>query len=748
MPSLPHPRLSPLSAALLGALLVPGIALADTTGATGVDAEPTPQQLDAVRVIGKVDDPQSSTGSAYVLSHRELDKFASSNANDVLRAVPGVYAREENAMGFFPRISVRASTAGRSDRITVLEDGIPAAMAPYANTSAYFFPNIGRMHMVEVLKGPEILQYGPHTTSGVVNLVSTPIPDANSGRADLEIGSFNSKRIHAHYGGTAGQFGWLVETWQQQTDGPQTIDRSRRDAGMDSREGMAKLRWNSAEDARFTQQLDLKLLYTEDTGNVSYLGLTDADFHADPNRRYGLSELEQMRRDRKAASLRHQIGFSENLWLTSALYRTDTSRIYDRLNQVNGVGLGSITSRINNGLADAALLQGILDGTLDTTHANGVRYGHNHQSFVSEGMQTELRTLFETGAVAHELIAGARYHVDTSNNAVNGISNSIYRQVNGSLVYQSTQTATPSQGDAKAWSLWLADRITVGELTLLPILRHEDIRTRGNIERGASPAQIAARNQNSLSKTTAGLGANYALNPNWTLLGGIHQGFAPPGNGAVAGTRGEESLNIEGGVRFRSGAVGVDAIGFHTDYRNSMRTCLVANPCPGGIIDGTEQTGRKKVYGLELGAFADLYASDALRIPLRAAWTWTDGEYTHASDTGSVLRGDVLEYTPKGTGTLQLGAEAGRSRSYLAMNYTGASWSDNTAGRAGVDNTFLRTESLFTVNLSSHYDINDMAEVYAKVDNLFDQQRITHRGADGARGNAPRSVAVGLRVKF
>lgn len=748
-----RPRTAALCLAVLAALSAPLAAQQPAPGpapvnATAVSPEPAPQQLDVVRVLSKIDDPQSSTGSAYVLSARELDKFSAGNANDVLATVPGVYTREENALGFFPRVSVRASSAGRSDRVSLLEDGIPAAMAPYANTSAYFFPNIGRMHMVEVLKGPETLLHGPHTTSGVINLISTPIPEQAQGRAALEIGSFNNRRLHAHYGADNGQWGWLLETWQQQTDGPQKIDRSRRDAGMQSGEGVAKLRWRSAEDARFAQQLDVKLQYADDVGNVSYLGLTDADFRADPNRRYGLSELEQMRRGRRGASLRHQIGFSDNLWLSSAVYRLDTHRFYDRLNQVNGVGLGGITTRIQTGAADAELLQGILDGRIDTDHANGVRYGHNHQAFRSQGVQSELHALFGSSQVEHEMTLGARYHEDRTENAVNGIGNSIYQQRNGSLVYERTEAATPSAGGARAWSLWLADRIRFGDWTLLPIVRHEDIRTRANLVADATPEQQAARNRNALRKTTAGLGINYALNPNWTLLGGIHQGFAPPGGNSAQGARGEESLNLEGGLRLRSGSLGLDLIGFHTDYRNSMRTCLVANPCPSGAIDGTEQTGRKKVQGLELGAFVDLYDNGQLRLPLRAAWTWTDGEYTHGSDNGNVLKGDVIEYTPKFTGNLQLGAEAGRWSHYLALHYSDGAWTSNTARRSDIDPALLRTQSLLTANLASHYRISETAEVYARIDNLFDQQRITHRGADGARGNAPRSLALGLRVNF
>lgn len=745
-----HPRRLQLGLSLTLALGSPGLVLGNTLHDADMDADAGhAKELDAVRVIANPEDPQSSTGSAYVLTPRELDKFERSNVNNVLRSVPGVYTREETGEGVFPRISIRASSSGRSDRISVLEDGVPAAMAPYANTSAYFFPNIGRMSGVEVLKGPEILLHGPHTTSGVVNLLSTPIPDSAQGQLKAELGSFDTRKLHAHYGTTVGQWGFLLETYQNRGDGFHNIDRSDLGAGHDINEYVGKIRWTSAPDARFSQQVDLKLHYDEETARVSYLGLTDADFRADPDRRYGLSELERMDRGRKSTTLQHQIGFTDSTWLTTTAYLTDTYRYYDRLNQINGVNLGGITDIINTGGSNAALLQGILQGTADTTHANGVRYGHNHQAFVSRGLKVELEHGFATGDVQHTLTTGLRYHEDITKNVDKGRSNSYYAQVNGDLVYLRTDFVTSQRGDAEAWSAWVADRIEFGQWSLLPIVRQERIRTHANLVTDATPAQVAARASNSIDKTTAGFGANYALNANWTLLGGVHQGFAPPGNGSAQGTKGEESTNFEGGVRYRNGSFGMDAIGFLSDYDNAMRTCLVANPCSGGVVDGTEQTGSKEVYGLELGAFATLYDNGAIRVPLRLAYTWTDGEYTRDSDTGNVLKGDVIEYTPKNIGQLQLGLESERGwNTYAALTYSDGAYTTNTAGRAGVDDTYQRTQSLFTVDVAATYPLSSSAEVYARIDNVLDERRITHRGADGARGNAPRSYGLGLRVKF
>lgn len=712
--------------------------------------------IEKITIFGKNDDPTKATGSAYVVSDKELKKFEFTNVHSILRSVPGVYVREEDGQGTYPRIGIRASSSGRSDRIAIMEDNIPAAMAPYANTSAYYFPNVGRMSAVEVLKGAEVLLYGPQTATGAINLVSTPIPQQHSGFLNTELASFDGKKVHANYGGVAdqgavGQFGYLLETYQKENDGFHQLDRSNRDTGMDQSEYMAKFRWDSAKDAAFAQRLDLKFLQADEINNVSYLGVTDADFAQDPDRRYGLSELEQMRRGRDSISLQHQIEVAQQTQLTTTFYRNETYRNYTRLNEINGTAIASrgLNWIVNTNAAattahnGAALLQGILQGSRDTTHANGVRYGLNFQNFDSKGAQMELDHGFSTGEVAHQLRAGLRRHEDEAYSL--GGANISYDQRNGQLVKSKQSAGSVTPGEAKANAYWLSDLITIGNWIVQPVLRHENISSQSNLL-----VPRTDKNSNDLTKTTAGLGLNYEVDGNWTLLGGVHEGFAPPGSSAVQGTKGEESVNYEAGTRYRNNGSGVDVIAFYSDYDNALRNCLVANPCPGGVVDGTEQTGAKEVYGIEVGGFTELYQQGAYVLPLRYAYTYTDGEYTRASDNATgVQKGDVLDYTPKHIGSVQLGLEyADLWQSYLALSYIDGSCSETTCERAGANNRYLETESLLSLDWSLTYQLNTAVQVYSRVENLFDQQRITHRGADGARGNSGRSGALGLKVKF
>jgi Fe(3+) dicitrate transport protein len=283
-----------------------------------------------------------------------------------------------------------------------------------------------------------------------------------------------------------------------------------------------------------------------------------------------------------------------------------------------------------------------------------VRYGNNFQTFEVRGLQVEAHAVIRTGTIDHELLGGVRRHEDAALNTA--LQNNVtYGQINGSLVFSGTTETTPSEGYAKATSFWVADRIRVSSLTLLPLLRFESVESRANVD-------VPTSAQNELTKTTLGFGANYAAGESWTLLAGMHQGFAPPGSSATEGSRGEESTNVEGGVRFRGERLGLDVVGFHTDYSNALRNCLVANPCSNGATDGVQQDGAKRVLGVETSLSALLAQRAGLQFPLHIAYTSTDGEYTRAADVASgVQEGDVLDHTPKHIEGSRTGGPTGRA---------------------------------------------------------------------------------------
>ena len=144
--------------------------------------------MEEITIVGEMVQEKQATGSAQYISKDQLEKFAYTDIQRILRQVPGVSVQIEDGYGLRPNISIRGVTTERSSRITLLEDNTLIAPAPYSAPSAYYFPTAGRMHAIEILKGPAAITQGPYTIGGAMNMVSTPIPRTLPGALVLDTG--------------------------------------------------------------------------------------------------------------------------------------------------------------------------------------------------------------------------------------------------------------------------------------------------------------------------------------------------------------------------------------------------------------------------------------------------------------------------------------------------------------------------------------------------------------------------------
>ena len=177
----------PLGAWLAALLVTTSGALADT-GATGDGSAVQPEDApfyDEIIIVGKRDDLDGLVGAAHVIGQDVLQRFGYADIQRIVRQAPGVSVQVEDGYGLRPNISIRGVASERSGRITLLEDNVLIAPAPYSAPSAYYFPTAGRMYAFEILKGPSAIAQGPYTIGGALNMISTPIPATGSGSSRL-----------------------------------------------------------------------------------------------------------------------------------------------------------------------------------------------------------------------------------------------------------------------------------------------------------------------------------------------------------------------------------------------------------------------------------------------------------------------------------------------------------------------------------------------------------------------------------
>ncbi len=723
-------------------------------------AAPAPRPAEEITVVGGREEARKTAGSAHFIDNEELKKFNYADIQRIVSAAPGVSLQQEDGYGLRPNISIRGVAAERSARITLLEDNVLVAPAPYAAPAAYYFPTAGRMHALEILKGPAAITQGPYTIGGALNLVSTPIPEEAAGMVMAEGGEDAAYRVHAHYGGSfANGVGFLLETHQWHSNGYQDIDNSAADTGLRLEDYTLKLRYAPAASRH---QLEFKFQYADQGSEQSYLGLTDADFRKDAYRRYGVSQLDNIATEHFQYILRYSLALTDALTASATGYRNEHQRNWFKTEGLDPDGSDSaenfertswfnVIGAVNRGEAlgglSTARLQGVLDGAEDTLPGS-IQLRSNAREYVSQGVQLTLRWEGETGALRHDLEAGVRYHEDEEDRLQR---NSTYHQENGNLVLDD-QGLLGNAGNrlqkARATALYVRDRIEWGDWTFSPGLRYENIkqkRTRWADRGAAAAARIAVRDRrdNSIGVWLPGMGVLYRLGADWTMLAGAHKGFTAPGNDPNA--REEEALNYELGIRYARNGKRGEIIGFLSDYDNLLGVCTASSGIDCEAGDAFSGDGAT-VVGVELLLAAKFAPRKGYRLPLSLSYTFTDARFdSDINDTdffGDVQKGDPIPYIPAHQLHLSAGIERARWSVYLGANYA-----DAVCVRASCER-FERTDDALTVDLHGSFRINDRVTAFARIENVTAAENILGRHPYGARPGKDRTAAVGVRLEF
>jgi Fe(3+) dicitrate transport protein len=722
------------------AFLVPQLALAQNAPEAQPAPEAPPPPPTEVTVVGT--SVAKTAGSAHVIKKRDLERSEYDDAGAILQQVPGVYVRQEDGVGLRPNLGIRGANPDRSKKLTLMEDGILFGPAPYSAPAAYYFPLMTRMTAVRVIKGPAAVGYGPQTVGGAIDFVSRSIPTAPGGALDFGYGEYGYTKADGWFGASNEQFGFLAGGTHLHNEGFKQLP-SGADTGSTRNDWLVKLGYtvdpNAARQNRFT----LKLAYADEVSNETYLGLTEADFRQDPDRRYPASQLDQMKNHRASVVLFHEYDDpGARLKLKSAVYRHDYARIWRKVNQLGGSPIFDVLQNPGDPTNQGYLA--VLRGEQDSaTPAESIWIGPNDREFVSEGIQMVLEHERTTGPLAHRLELGTRFHHDEIERSHSQTS---FSMLEGQLVPDGLpeQVTAANTDSTHALALHALDAISWRSLTLTPGVRVELIRSQHEDHRAGETTSRA------LIAVMPGAGLFASLTRDFGLLAGVYRGFSPPPPGSEPYVEPEYSVNYEAGARASRGPLRLEVIGFFNDYQNLTDICTLSSGCVDADLDRQFDAGRAHIYGLEAFAAHTLPLGSALKLPLSVAYTFTRAEFRNSFDSldpiyGSVLEGDEIPYVPKHQLSATLGLQHERASFYTTLGYV--SRMREEAGQEPLSDALVTDRQLW-LDAGVEVKVIGPLRLYGNLRNLLDERSLVSRRPYGARPNAPRWLQVGAKVEL
>jgi Fe(3+) dicitrate transport protein len=717
------------------------------------------QELDPVVIVG--DRAKYIAGSGQYINILKIEKLNQPNVNNVLRIVPGVNVRDEEGFGLRPNIGLRGTPVNRSAKITLMEDGILIAPAPYADPSAYYFPTFSRMQGIEVLKGSSQIKYGPYTIGGAINLLSTGIPNTFKGFAQVGLGSFGTNQQRIWVGDSRKNIDYVFEINRIASNGFKVLQNGE-NTGFDRRDVMGKIRWHTNEEAKIAQSVMLKMVASVEEGNETYLGLTYEDFQTNRLSRYAATQKDILDMNHNHLSLTHTISPLAGLKIHTTAYYSFTYRDWARVNSVAGQSLNNI---LQNPASFANAYQ------VMTGNANGaIDYQSAERNFFSKGVQTNAQYLFVKNDWTHKIQFGIRYHLDQADRFA---TRSAYNMNNGTMILSAAGIKGNQENqirNGQSLATFLNYDVSFKRLKVSPGVRYEnihfDFQNYGTAD-NARLGTVLKSAENQLTVILPGIGLHYWLNENMNLLGGINKGFSPPGMPSVTATSGqarmETSVNYELGYHFEKNGYTAQVVGFFNNYSNILGS---DNMSGGGAGTGDMfNAGNAHIQGIEISFEGNLLSNknnpSGLSFPVSLAYTFTDARFQETFingggdwGTGRINQGDRIPFITPHLLTANVGVSNQKFDITLSNRFTGITRVKPGAGSPIIPNDLVKYADVnamagfLIIDLSTNYDITKSVTAFATINNLTNSKAIVANLPQGYRPNMPLSFNTGLKIRF
>ena len=690
-------------------------------------------------ILGNKFASKNRTGSSFYLSKAELNQFGDIDINRVLDRIPGVTVYEEDGFGLRPNISLRGTSPERSSKITIMEDGILAAPAPYSASSAYYFPSVARMSAVEVLKGSSQIQYGPNTTGGVINFVSSEISDSLKIDIENSYGSFKSGKLVSRISNSNETFGYLLEYLNFNSDGFKTIE-GEGNTGFDINEFLFKFKIDFFKKYNTKHTLEIKFQNYDEISNETYLGLSKIDYDSKPFYRYPSTQKDNMIAYKNQYVVSYVVDFSDRFKVTTSAYNNFFRRNWYKLDDIVFEGESQKISKV---IGDPTTYENhyFFSKGIITGEDNYLKVKANNRRYLSQGIQTKIDYhWYGKNNSFNDLEIGIRVHYDEEDRFQWEDNYSMFGGIMGlkSLGPRGDQGNRISS--ANALSSYVMYKYKNKAFTFTPGLRFESINLKrydyGKSNSTRDESNLLTR-ENKVSTLIPGVGMNYTFSRNFSVFGGIHRGFSPPSNST--GQRPENSTNMELGTRFSVNKIRGEFILYQNNYKNLLGSDLAASGGTGEL--DPFNAGKALVNGFEFFIDCNFYKDEKLDLPFSVSYTYTNAKFLSNFESnvgiwGDVSNGDFIPFIPQHQFNSSLSIKYSKSEANLSVNYNGSFYTNSQHED--------KIQSNLVFDLSIIHKINKNISLNLKIINLLNNKYIVSNVPAGIRPGHPFGIYSGL----
>ncbi len=605
-----------------------------------------PPEPDAVIVRGdKADTLKRASGSGTIISQREIENAQPESSGELLRRVPGIQIRQEDPMGFRLNLGVRGLSPTRSRLVLVEEDGVPVVVSPYGEPELYYTTNVERIQRLDVIKGSDVLRYGPQTVGAVLRLHTWEPSERPAWYVAGTLGSRGYGEGLARYSDTYNNVGYVVQAFHKGGEGY-------RNMGFQATDAFAKAQFPTGPGG----ELRAKIGFHDELARTTYTGLTDL-LHRQAPRQDTIAPDDHFAIRRYEASLVHEQRFGEHTLLRTTLfaYQMDLDlRLQDfdrnRLPQIEYARIADPTG-------------------LFFRSTTSLR----RRTYDVAGLSAELETRVTTLDVGHRLVVGARLMNDVARRTLS--SGSFPSAVSGNLI-------TDDSSQIYGLAGWLEDQIALSEIVVLtPALRVEHSESSKTTHRIAddtqAPHDVDLTGHSRATGAMPGLGIAVGT-PRLTGFASLYLGYSAPRlsqsitpAGRDADLQAERSSNYELGARTRVGKwLRVEGDAFWINFDNQ----LVSNNPLSGATSEFINGGRTNHLGFETTVTGRMGTLLALPFDVDLGGHYT---YVRSRFATGTFRGHAIPYSPANTAsfTLDAGKRNGLSGE-VSLNYVGSQYTD------------------------------------------------------------------------